>query len=166
MRFLIQYSFLKKACITFNFTLWTAFVAPHRFWFCWVFNIICLKIFFPFPCFLSVSVSFLPYFLPSFLAFWAAHVAYGSPRLGVTSELQMPSYATAMPDPSHVFDLHHGSQQCWKLNPVSGARDWACILIDTRWVWFWWATTRTPLLKKFWFPLWTIEVFCFCFFFF
>ena len=31
------------------------------------------------------------------------------PRLGVESELQLPAYAiaTAMPDLSHVCDLHH-----------------------------------------------------------
>ena len=31
------------------------------------------------------------------------------PRLGVESELQLPAYtiATATPDLSHVFDLHH-----------------------------------------------------------
>ena len=45
------------------------------------------------------------------------------PRLGVESELQLPAYAiaTAMWDPSHVCDLHHGSGQCCKqgqeLNP-------------------------------------------------
>ena len=33
------------------------------------------------------------------------------PRLGVKSELQLPAYATAtaMQDPSCVFDLHHNS---------------------------------------------------------
>ena len=33
------------------------------------------------------------------------------PRLGVKSELQLLTYitATAMPDPSHVCDLHHSS---------------------------------------------------------
>ena len=34
------------------------------------------------------------------------------PRLGVESELQLPAYttATAMPDPSHICNLHHSSQ--------------------------------------------------------
>ena len=41
------------------------------------------------------------------------------PRLGVNSEPQPPAYATAtaMPDLSHVCDLHHSSQQRWILNP-------------------------------------------------
>ena len=47
------------------------------------------------------------------------------PRLGVQSELQLPAYAraTAMPDPSHICDLHHSSQQHQILNPLSKARD-------------------------------------------
>ena len=47
------------------------------------------------------------------------------PRLGVESELQLLSYttATAMPDPSHVFDLHHSSWQRWIPDPQSEARD-------------------------------------------
>jgi len=41
------------------------------------------------------------------------------PRLGVESELQLPAYttATATPDPSHVYILHHSSRQLWILNP-------------------------------------------------
>ena len=34
-----------------------------------------------------------------------------APRLGVESELQLPAYATATPDLSHVCDLHHSSWQ-------------------------------------------------------
>ena len=47
------------------------------------------------------------------------------PRLGVESELQMPAYTTATPtlDLSHVCDLHHSSQQCQILNPMSEAKD-------------------------------------------
>ena len=54
------------------------------------------------------------------------------PRLGVESELWLLAYttATATPDPSHIWDLHHGSQQRWNLNPLSEARDRTCILMD------------------------------------
>ena len=47
------------------------------------------------------------------------------PRLGLESELQLLACATAkaMPDPSHVCDLHHSSQQHRILNPLSEARD-------------------------------------------
>ena len=41
-------------------------------------------------------------------------------RLGVESELQLSAYttATAMPDPSRVWDLHHSLWQCQILNPL------------------------------------------------
>ena len=54
------------------------------------------------------------------------------PRLGVKSELQLPAYitATATRDPSCVCDLHHSSWQRRILNPLSKARDQACILMD------------------------------------
>ena len=51
---------------------------------------------------------------------------------------------TATPHPSHVFDLHHNSWQHWILSPLSKARDWTQILIDTSWVHYCWATTGTP----------------------
>ena len=53
-------------------------------------------------------------------------------RLEVKLELQLPAYttATAMPDPSRVCDLHHSSQQCQVLNPLSEARDGTCVLMD------------------------------------
>ena len=47
------------------------------------------------------------------------------PRLGVESQLLPLAYttATATQDLSHIFDLHHSSQQCRILNPLSEARD-------------------------------------------
>ena len=55
------------------------------------------------------------------------------PRLGVESELQLPTYTmtTAMWDPSHVHDLHHSSQQHQISNPLREARDGTCILVGT-----------------------------------
>ena len=38
--------------------------------------------------------------------------------------------ATAAPDPSRIFDLHHSLQQRQILNPLSNARDWTYILMD------------------------------------
>ena len=54
-------------------------------------------------------------------------------RLGVESGLQLPAYttATATPDLSHVCNICHSSQQCWILNPLSGARDQTRILMGT-----------------------------------
>ena len=55
------------------------------------------------------------------------------PRLGVEPELQMLAYAaaTALPDLSHVSDLHQSSWQCRILNPLSEAKDTPHILMDT-----------------------------------
>ena len=56
----------------------------------------------------------------------------GVPRPGVKSELQLLAYttATAMLDPSCVWDLHHSLQQRGILNPLSEARDQTYILMD------------------------------------
>ena len=45
------------------------------------------------------------------------------PKLEIESELQLPVYATATADLSHICDLHHSSQQCGVLNPLNKARD-------------------------------------------
>ena len=47
------------------------------------------------------------------------------PRLGVESELQLLTYATAIvtPDPRLICYLHHSSQQHWIINPLSKARN-------------------------------------------
>ena len=55
------------------------------------------------------------------------------PRLGVESELQLPGYTTAiaMQDPSHIFNLYHSSWQCWLPDPMTEARNWTHILMDS-----------------------------------
>ena len=45
------------------------------------------------------------------------------PRLGVQLELQLPAYATAMPDSSFVCNLHCSLWQCCILNLLGKARD-------------------------------------------
>ena len=69
------------------------------------------------------------------------------PRLGVKWELQLQAYATstAMPDLSHVFNLHHRSQQRRILNPPGEARNQTCILMNASQIRFRWATTGTPV---------------------
>ena len=54
-------------------------------------------------------------------------------RVGVELELQLEAYviATEMPDPRHVWDLHHRLWQCQILNPLREDRDGIHILIDT-----------------------------------
>ena len=57
------------------------------------------------------------------------------PRLGIESELQLLAYTTAIAtrDPSHVCNLQHCSRQHRILNPVSKARDWTRVLMNTSW---------------------------------
>ena len=73
------------------------------------------------------------------------------PRLRIESELQPPAYAraTATSDLSRVCNLHHSSQQCWILNPLSEARDRTWVLMDASQIHFHWATTGTPLILYF-----------------
>ena len=47
--------------------------------------------------------------------------AYGGSQ--ARGSIEAVATATAMQDPSHVCDLHHSSQQCQILNPLSKARD-------------------------------------------
>ena len=72
------------------------------------------------------------------LLFRAIHMeAYGSSQaLGIKSELQLQAYTTttAMLDPNHIYNLHHSSWQHLIFNPLSGARDQTCNLMDTCWV--------------------------------
>ena len=74
-----------------------------------------------------LNVCEIPYFIFIYLVFFLGwHLQHVEvPRLGIESELQLPTYttATATQDPSCVCDLHHSSQQHWILNPLSKARD-------------------------------------------
>ena len=67
--------------------------------------------------------SFIYLFIYLFLGLHLWHMEV--PNLGVESELQLPAYTTvtATWDPSLIHDLHHSSQQCLILNPLSEARD-------------------------------------------
>ena len=84
-----------------------------------------------------------------FLLFRATGAAYGS------SQARSQIRATAA-------GLHHShsnagsklclwpiSQQCQILNPLSEARDRTCILMDTSWICFHWATMGTPDMENF-----------------
>ena len=68
------------------------------------------------------------------------------PRLEVKLELQLLGYApaTATPDPNIVCDLHHSSQQCQILNPLSEARDWPHNPTVPIWIDLCCATMGTP----------------------
>ena len=68
------------------------------------------------------------------------------PRLRVELGLQLLAYttATAIPDLIHMCNLSYSSGQCGILNPLSGARDQTCILMDTIWIHFHCTTMGTP----------------------
>ena len=68
------------------------------------------------------------------------------PSLGVKLKLQLlaNATATAMWNPSCVYDLHPSSWQRQILNPLRDARDQARILMDTSQIGFCCAITRTP----------------------
>ena len=55
------------------------------------------------------------------------------PRLGAESELKLSTYttATATQDPNSFSNPHHSLGQCQILNPLSKARDWTHIFVDT-----------------------------------
>ena len=85
--------------------------------------------------------------LSLFLLFLGLHPQHMEvSRQGVVLELQLPAYTTATTTSnlSHVWDLHHSSQQCCILNPLSEARDWNCVLIDTSQVHYRWVMTEAP----------------------
>ena len=95
---------------------------------------------------------FLFFFFFFFLVFWflgphSRHME--APRLGVELELQLLAYTTAIPDRNCVCDIYHSSHQCQIINPLSEARDRACILMDASQIRFPWAPTRTPPVHLF-----------------
>ena len=81
-----------------------------------------------------------------FLLFRAETTAYGSPWLGVKSELQVLAHARAIAtrDPSHICNLHRSSRQHRILNPLSEARDQTCIFMDASRIHFHCTTMGTP----------------------
>ena len=95
------------------------------------------------------SFSSIFFFFFFFLRLSVQHMEV--PKLEVKSELQLTGYttATAVGDPSHVCDLYHNVWQRWVLNPLSKARSWTHILMDTTRVCFCWATMGT-LQQHFW----------------
>ena len=64
----------------------------------------------------------------------------------VKLELHLPAYttATAMPGLSHIFKLHHNSQQYQILNPLNKAKDRTRNLMVPSWTRFYCTITGTP----------------------
>ena len=86
---------------------------------------------------------YIAFFFFFILGLYPEHMEVSRP--GVELELQLPTYTTATttPDPSRVCNLHHSSQQCRILNPLSETRDWTRILMVPSQVHFCCATTGT-----------------------
>ena len=82
---------------------------------------------------LTLAVRFFFFFF-GFLGLHMWHME--DPRLGVKLELQLLPYttATAMPDLSHICDLHNSSWQCQILNLLNKARDQTHTFMDNSWV--------------------------------
>ena len=57
--------------------------------------------------------------------------------------------APALPDPSHVYDLHHSSWQRQILNPLREARDGTHNLMFPSWIRFRFGTTGIPKILDF-----------------
>ena len=97
-------------------------------------------------CYWTVTQTVLFYFILFilFFCFLGPHPCHMKfPRLGVELELQLPAYTTS--DPSRICNLHHSSGQCQIPNPLSEARNWTCILMDTNRVHFHCTTMGTPI---------------------
>ena len=81
-----------------------------------------------------VVSTFSLYFIYLFF-FLGPHLGHMEvPRLGDESAQQLPTYGTAaaMPDLSPICDLCYNLWQCQILNPLSKARGWARILMDSQ----------------------------------
>ena len=84
----------------------------------------------------------------TFLFFRAAPETYRSLQARGELKLQLPAYATATPDPSCICDLHCSLWQHQLLNPLSKARYWTHILIDTCQILNLQSTAGTPHSQK------------------
>ena len=107
--------------------------------------------------FCSLSLSFFFFFL--FLV-KATPMASGSSqaRDWIRTAAAGHSHSHSNWDPSHVCDLYHRSRQRQILNPLSEARDQTCILMDTSWISYHWATTGTTCIF-FWYRPRSLQVF-------
>ena len=83
--------------------------------------------------------------------FRATPTAHGGYQARGLTELQLPAYttATAMPDLSHICDLHHSLWQCQILNLLSEPRDWTCNLMVPSQIHFCWAMMGTLWISFF-----------------
>ena len=120
------------------------FLLPEVSWASWMCNFLTFNEF-------SAIISLF------FFSFLGPHcMAYGGSQARIKLELQLPAYATAtaMQDPSHVWDLHKSSRQRQILDPPSKGRDQIHVLIGNNQIHFRYATRETsqPLFLWIFFP--------------
>ena len=99
--------------------------------------------------FIYLFVCLFTYLFIYFLGLYPQHMEV--PRPGGKLELRLlaSTRATATPDLSHVFNLHPSSRQHRILNPLSKARDWSHVFVDSSWIRFHCATTGMPTFTFF-----------------
>ena len=101
--------------------------------------------------FLKINIATDIYLFIYLFCFLVPHLWYmKGPRLEIESELQLLAYtiATATPDPNHIYNLHHSSQQCQILNPLSEARDRTLNLMVPSQICFRCTKMGTPLMDS------------------
>ena len=86
--------------------------------------------------------SYQYFFFLSFVFSRAEPTAYGDPQ---AKGLLSYTRATATPNPSRIYNLHHSSLQRRILKPPSKARDQTCNLLVSSRIRFHYTTTGTPL---------------------
>ena len=97
-------------------------------------SLVCSGVFWVLGGFFFLVVVFFFLVLCVCVCFLGLHLRHIEvPRLGVELELQLPAYttATASPDPSHIYNLHHRSLQHRIPDPLNEARDWTHVLMDS-----------------------------------
>ena len=109
---IISKNILSVSLIFFQFFIYFSLICAFIIIFLLMLDLICFS-FLRFLCWknLMVVIGFTSSFLFCFLGPHLWHME--GPRLGVKSELLLPTYttATAKQDPSHVCNLHHSSRQ-------------------------------------------------------
>ena len=122
-------------------------VAFRKYWDYRTQKILFIFLLFPSPFFCFVSQENYCRLITLRAFFSGLHLWYMEvPRLGVESELQLQAYttATAMQDPSHIYDLYHSSWQCRIPNTLREARNKTHILMDTSQIHLCCTTMGTP----------------------
>ena len=91
---------------------------------------------------LSLFFFFCFFFFFVFLGLHPPHMEI--PRLGLNRSYSCQPSSQPQQDPSLISDLHHSSQKCQIPDPLSKARDWTHVLMDSSRIHFCCTTKGTP----------------------